>query len=52
MAVSIAGQLSALGSALVLGLAIGLLYDVFRVLRVRLPKQGPKQPDNRTIVIE
>lgn len=22
------------------------------VLRVRLPKQGPKQPDNRTIVIE
>ena len=37
MAVSIAGQLSALGSALVLGLAIGLLYDVFRVLRVRLP---------------
>ena len=22
------------------------------VLRVRLPKQGPKQPDNRTIIIE
>ena len=22
------------------------------VLRVRMPKQGPKQPDNRTIVIE
>ena len=36
MGVSVAGQLTALLSALALGGAVGLLYDCFRVLRVRV----------------
>ena len=37
MAVSITQQLLALGSAALLGLAVGVLYDCFRILRCRLP---------------
>ena len=37
MALSISQQLAALGSAALLGLAVGVLYDCFRILRCRLP---------------
>ena len=37
MAVSIAAQAALLGGALLLGAAVGVLYDAFRILRVRLP---------------
>ena len=37
MAVSIAAQAAMLGGALILGAAVGVLYDAFRILRVRLP---------------
>ena len=37
MAVSVTGQALAFLGALALGAALGLLYDIFRVLRVRLP---------------
>ena len=43
MTVDIAAQQAALLQAAVLGLAAGLLYDLFRILRcrVRLPLLGP-----------
>ena len=37
MAFSVSGQALLLGGALALGAAVGVLYDAFRVLRVRLP---------------
>jgi len=37
MEVSLAGQALFLAGALLLGAAVGLLYDAFRVLRVRIP---------------
>ena len=37
MTISVAQQAAALAQAAALGLAVGLLYDLFRVLRVRWP---------------
>ena len=37
MEISVSGQAAFLGGALVLGAAVGLLYDFFRILRVRVP---------------
>ena len=36
MTISVAQQAAALAQAAALGLAVGLLYDLFRVLRVRV----------------
>ena len=43
MTVDVAAQGAALGQAVLLGLAAGALYDLFRILRVRvrLPLVGP-----------
>ena len=36
MEISVAGQAFSLAAALVLGALVGVLYDLFRVLRVRV----------------
>ncbi len=39
MEISISGQAAAFGGAVVLGMAAGLLYDLFRILRVRAARR-------------
>ena len=37
MEISVSAQAALLAGALLLGAAVGLLYDFFRILRVRIP---------------
>ena len=40
MTVSVTGQALSLGAGILLGIEIGLCYDLFRILRCRIPRAG------------